>query len=187
MRYAYKPTNGLIYETTQLFDDDLPIPEGFIEYDGTVCSVPFYISKSGEYKSVPSQPSPYHEWDNAIDDWALTDSSIFRLRNELKQRINAKRERLLQDPVLFNSNYYDADERAITNLQMWKGQVLPDGFIWRDSSNEPHIINSEFIDGLLYAIAVRGTHLYQVSWDKKNEVDALDYDDLLTYDPEINW
>ena len=187
MRYAYKPKNGLIYETTQLFDDDLPIPEGFIEYDGTVCSVPFYISKSGEYKSVPSQPSPYHEWDNAIDDWALTDSSIFRLRNELIQQINYKTERLINSPILFGGALFDADAMATSNLQIWRGQVLPDGFIWRDYNNNAHIVDSPWIDSILYAIATRLTNYYLISWAKKAEIDSLDIDDLLSYDVEAGW
>lgn len=142
---------------------------------------------NGELVHVGQKPSVMHKLDPETPQWILDLDQITLYRHTLKQRINSKRERLLQDPILFYSNYYDADERAITNLQMWRNQVLPDGFIWRDSSNEPHIINEEFIDGLLYAIAVRGTHLYQVSWSKKAEIDALDYDGLISYDIDYGW
>ncbi len=141
----------------------------------------------GELVHVGVRPSPMHKLDSETPEWVVDDAQVGGYRYSLKQRINAKREELLRSPVLFNNNYYDADERSITNLQMWKNQVLPDGFVWLDAANEPHIINAEFIDNLLYTIAVRGTHLYQVSWSKKTEVDALGNDGLMSYDVESGW
>ena len=142
---------------------------------------------NGELVHVGQKLSVMHKLDPETPQWVIDDVQVEGYRYSLKQRINAKREELLRSPVLFNNNYYDADERAITNLHLWRGQVLPDGFVWLDAANEPHIINSEFIDNLLYAIAVRGTRLYQVSWSKKAEVDALDYDGLMSYDIESGW
>lgn len=141
----------------------------------------------GELVHVGVRPSPMHKLDSETPEWVVDEAQVAGYRYSLKQRINAKREDLLRSPVLFYNNYYDADERSITNLQMWKGQTLPDGVVWLDAANEPHIINSEFIDNLLYAIAVRGTHLYQVSWDKKSEIDSLDYDGLMSYDVDLGW
>lgn len=141
----------------------------------------------GELVHVGPKPSVMHKLDSETPQWIVDDVQVGGYRYSLKQRINAKREELLRSPVLFYNNYYDADERAITNLHLWKDQILPEGFVWLDAANEPHIINAEFIDNLLYAIAVRGTHLYQVSWDKKSEVDSLDYDGLMSYDIDSGW
>lgn len=142
---------------------------------------------NGELVHVGPRPNVMHKLDNDRPEWIIDKYHVENYRLNLKQRINNKREELLRTPFLFYGNYYDVDEKSITNLQMWRGQTLPDGFVWLDSNNESHTINSEFIDDLLYAIAVRQTHLYKISWDKKAEIDSLDYDGLMIYDVDSNW
>lgn len=183
-------TNGpqIISIMTGEFTSD-QIPSGYqieTELDQSVI-LNEYGFYNNELVHVGVRPSPMHKLDSETPQWVVDDAQVAMYKNSLKQRVNNKREELLRSPVLFYNNYYDADERAITNLHLWKDQILPEGFVWMDAANEPHIINSEFIDNLLYAIAVRGTHLYNVSWDKKSEVDSLEYDGLMSYDIDAGW
>ena len=142
---------------------------------------------NNELVHVGQKPSVMHKLDLDSPQWILDNAQVEAYRREVKLRINAKREQLLREPVQFSSTYYDADERAITNLQMWRDRALPDGFVWMDAANEPHIIDTDFIDNLLYTIAVRGTQLYQISWAKKVEIDQLTAAELLSYDVDAGW
>ena len=141
----------------------------------------------GALVRVGARPTLMHSLDPSSPQWILDNAQVEAYRREVKLRVNAKREQLLREPVQFSSAYYDADERAVTNLQMWRGRALPDGFVWLDAVNEPHIIDTDFIDNLLYAIAVRGTQLYQVSWARKVEIDQLTVAELLSYDVDAGW
>lgn len=186
--YIYNNTTGQIYQTGYCGDDELAMqecPSGYSIAIGSANIKKHYHDITNNIlEEFGDKPSNYHNWDWAIRAWVL---DIVAVRTALKEKINEKRDLLIQSPLLFNGSLYDADERAITNLTIWKGEILPDGFVWRDADNEGHIVTTGFIESLLYAIAVRGTELYKMSWQKKAEIDALDPDDLLNYNVDSGW
>jgi hypothetical protein len=92
--------------------------------------------------------------------------------------INAERERRNNLVIAYSGSDFDADLPAQRNLQAWMiniaaGVDVPDGFEWRDHYNVNHAANNAFVVGLGNAITMRGTLLYQVSWVKKAELEAL--------------
>ena len=195
-KILYTTESGIpIYTATYANDDDIPpAPDNYrcvridVNSNDEELISKFWLNDKDELVERGYAPSQFHTWDiSSSPQWILDSAKVEAYRHEVKLRVNAKREQLLREPVQFRSSYYDADDRAITNLQMWLGRELPDGFVWRDAANEPHIIDTDFIDNLLYAIAVRGTQLYQVSWAKKAEIDQLTVAELLSYDVDAGW
>jgi hypothetical protein len=68
------------------------------------------------------------------------------------------------------------------------GQNPPSGFVWRGYDNVNHPADAAFVVGLGNAITMRGTYLYQRSWIKKAEIDALTTpEDVKAYDVTAGW
>lgn len=190
MLYIYNKTTGEIKRRVNapISDADANCFDGesWIFDENELGDTEYYVL-DGALVKFTIKPSDCHSWNWDVNDWIIDDSLVLMIRGQLKKKVEQIRDRLISSPILYNESLYDADERAITNLQMWRGEILPDGFVWRDADNQDHIINSEFIDNLLFTIAVRGTHLYQVSWSKKSEIDALDYEGLMSFDIDSGW
>jgi hypothetical protein len=68
------------------------------------------------------------------------------------------------------------------------GQSIPPGFKWRAADNTNYPADAAFVNGLGTAMTLRGTLLYQASWAKKAEVDALaTVAQVNSYDVTTGW
>ena len=146
----------------------------------------------GELVHVGAKPSPLYKLDDVEPQWIIDTALVEQYKENLKSKIDDIRKQKSTEPIEYYNSVFDANEVSIQNLNAWQVQLmagvnLPDGFVWRDHFNNDHLVDAAFINGLAAAITLRGTSLYAVAWAKKAEVDQLSIDDLLTYDPEINW
>lgn len=98
-------------------------------------------------------------------------------RGDKKRTLTGMRERAITQPIAYAGARFDADEKALRNLQIWQtqlaaGTALPEGFVWRDADNVDHPCSAEFLNGLGAAITCRATRVYQKSWALKAQLDA---------------
>lgn len=146
----------------------------------------------GKLVHVGAKPTAMHKLDDVKPQWIIDTALVEQYKENLKSKIDDIRKQKSTEPIEFYNSVFDANEVSIQNLNAWQLQLmagvsLPDGFVWRDHYNNDHLVDATFINGLAAAITLRGTSLYTIAWAKKAEVDQLSFDDLLTYDPEINW
>lgn len=146
----------------------------------------------GDIVQIPARPGPSFVWDNTLESW-VDATPLSELKSGKRKAIEEDRERRNLSPILFQGNPFDADATAQRNVSAWmvniaNGQTPPAGFTWRGFDNVDHPANSTFIVGLGNAITLRGSYLYQRSWIKKAEVDALTTaQDVNAYDAKANW
>lgn len=147
-----------------------------------------------ELVHVGVRPSPMHKLDIETPQWVIDDVQVAGYKHSLKQRIDATRTMKSLAPINFNGAVFDADENALKNITTWQVQLmagvpLPENFIWRDYNNQDHVIDNgfSFINGLAAEITLRATELYYKAWSKKAEVDAMDFDGLMSYDVDLGW
>jgi hypothetical protein len=148
---------------------------------------------NGEIISIPKKPSQYHVWQN--DGW-VDSRPIPTLAEEKEKKnidINIERERRGVLPILFAGIEWDADKTAQRNISAWMasiaaGVTIPTEFVWRATDNTNHPADAAFVNGLGASITLRGTLLYQTSWGKKAEVNALTtVDAVKAYDVTAGW
>lgn len=188
---VYNTTTGLVSQSGSSLElPDLEIP-GFaflqteFEYDYKTSRV-----VNGTVVTIPERPSPSHEWVN--DGW-VDQTPIPQLKQQSVSRINTERERRNYLPITYLGSQFDADATAQRNVSAWMvnvaaGQNPPTGFVWRGYDNVDHAADAAFIVGLGNAITLRGSYLYQRSWAKKAEVDALTTAEAVkAYDVTTGW
>jgi hypothetical protein len=91
----------------------------------------------------------------------------------------------LEAPISYNNCLFAPDTG---NLIVWKDQVLPLGFVWRDINNNNIAADSSFINGLLLAIATRTNSLYQLLWQHKEAIRALStVEQINSYNATAGW
>jgi hypothetical protein len=131
-------------------------------------------------------------WDQTTRRWVEAKTLAWYKRVKLDQ-ISAARESKNSEPISYDGALFDADELGQRNIQAWTNTIAagtnpPAGFVWRDFDNVDHPADAAFIVGLNNAIVERGTALYQASWQKKSEVEALtSIDDVIEYDATAGW
>jgi len=141
---------------------------------------------------IPERPGLSYVWDTANGVWEDTTPTP-KLKAIKLSEINAERERRNLSPISYQNVLFDADAEAQRNVSAWMtniaaGQNPPAGFVWRGYDNVDHPADAAFIVGLGNAITLRGTYLYQRSWIKKAEVDALTTsEDVKAYDVTAGW
>lgn len=124
--------------------------------------------------------------------WSIL-SSLSDLKVVVKEGIDIERESRNRSPISYSGSQFDADATAQRNVSAWMtniaaGQNPPTGFVWRDFNNVDHPADGAFIVGLGNAITLRGSYLYQRSWIKKAEVDALTTAaEVKSYDVQSGW
>jgi hypothetical protein len=144
----------------------------------------------GNVITIPEKPSYTYEW---VDDQWVDQTSILQLKTICIKEIDIEREKRNNLPIEYLQNTFDADFVAQRNISVWmtniaNGQNPPTGFVWRDFNNINHPADANFIIGLGNAVILRGTQLYQSSWIKKAEVEALTTAEAVkNYDVTTGW
>lgn len=145
---------------------------------------------NGAVVTIPKQPTPKHYWEN--DGW-VDPTTVAELKEAKKVDVSIEREKQNSLPITYAGSQFDATPIAQRNVSAWMtniaaGQNPPAGFVWRGYDNVDHPADAAFIVGLGNAITLRGTYLYQRSWIKKAEVDALTTsEDVKAYDVTAGW
>jgi len=153
----------------------LPVPDRWIEF-GQQMSVLLDGNPDPTTLTVPMFPVLPYPMLNEYG-WSVL-SDISSLKLVMKEGVEIERERLNRLPITYNDSQFDADAVAQRNVSAWMtnigaGQNPPTGFTWRGYDNVDHPADADFIVGLGNLITLRGSYLYQRSWIKKAEVDAL--------------
>ena len=192
---TYKVSNGLV---TGLSSGVPDISTLYLDAGQAALEVSEYIDietsrvVNNQIVSIPKKPDYFYEWDNALEAWIDT-RGISLLVQEKNLKINEERERRNHLPIDYDGNLFDADAEAQRNVSAWMtnvaaGQNPPTGFEWRGYDNTNHPADAAFVVGLGNAITLRGTYLYQRSWIKKAEVDALTTAEAVkAYDVTTGW
>ncbi len=150
--------------------------------------------------NTPQEVPPYpqdgvnntYTFDRATWTW-LNTTDIVALKETVKQKINQERERRNQLAIEYQNIQWDADPQSQRNVSAWMatlaaGESLPEGFQWRAVDNTNHAADAAFVNGLGTTMTLRGTQLYQTSWAKKAQVDALTTVQLVnSYDVTQGW
>jgi hypothetical protein len=126
--------------------------------------------------------------------WTWQDAATLeQLKTRKKNEINQERERRNELPIEYQNNTWDADPQSQRNVSAWMttlaaGATLPAGFTWRSYNNQDVPADQSFVNGLGAAMTLRGTQIYQTSWVKKAEVDALTtVEQVNNYDVNMGW
>jgi Domain of unknown function (DUF4376) len=133
-----------------------------------------------------------YTFDRSTWTW-LNTTNIAALKETIKTKINLERERRNELPIQYQNITWDADPQSQRNVSAWMatlaaGSTLPQGFVWRAADNVNHAADADFVNGLGTAMTLRGTQLYQASWAKKSELDALATVELVNaYDVTKGW
>lgn len=146
------------------------------------------LAKQNKPKGLPAT------WSNETFTWTIVDNrTLEQLKTAKKDQITQLRETKNLEPITYQNSLFDCDETAQRNIQAWTtninaGTNPPEGFVWRDYNNVDHAANASFVLGLNAAVVARGTQLYQTSWTKKAEVDALTTaEQVNAYDVTTGW
>ena len=147
-------------------------------------------------KEMPAYPEGIsnntYTFDRTTWTW-LNSTDIAALKTAVKEKINLERERRNQLPIEYENIEWDADPQSQRNVSAWMatlaaGESLPEGFQWRAADNTNHQADAAFVNGLGTAMTLRGTLLYQTSWAKKAQVDAMTTVELVNqYDVTTGW
>jgi hypothetical protein len=180
--------DDLIPEDAILIEDDSGISSWTHHYDHETEAV---VAYSDAQMSARRAPRPGHRWSPAVG-W-VDERAVEARKAEKAAAIAAERERRNELPIPYAGSLFDADAKAQRNVSAWmvsvaSGVPVPPGFSWRDHENTDHPADAAFIVGLGGAITVRGTQLYQTSWQKKaalaSMTTAVEVDE---FDPLADW
>lgn len=136
-------------------------------------------------------PGPYYTPSTSGDD-VIWVPDVPVLKADLQRQVDIERTRRNLLPIMYAGSTFDADEIAQRNVSAWQtqlsaGATLPSDFTWRDYNNNDHPADAEFVNGLGAAITLRGTQLYQASWQHKSDINSATEQELLTYDISKYW
>jgi hypothetical protein len=144
----------------------------------------------GNIVTIPKQPGSSYVWQQ--DGWVDT-TPITRLKAQVEKQINEERNRINLFLITFNGVLFDADEIAQQNIQSWvtniaAGQLPPADFKWRAYDNTYYPADASFITGLWNAITARKSRIFERSWIKKAELQALTtVEEVKAYDVKTGW
>jgi hypothetical protein len=158
-----------------------------------------YVNSAGEIvKYSPElfaarfeRPSLRHQWD--VQQGWVDQSTLPQVKADKTEAINVEREHRGVLPITFQGIEWDADDLSQRNVSAWMasiaaGVAIPPGFTWRAADNTNHPADAAFVNGLGAEITLRGTVLYQTSWGKKAEVEALTtVQAVKAYDVTVGW
>jgi len=152
-----------------------------------------FVEYTNQQKIEKSKfPDYVAKWSNQTMTW--TDQRpVTEQKQSKKDQITRLRETKNLEPITYENTLFDCDETAQRNIQAWTtninaGTNPPEGFVWRDYNNTDHAADAAFVLGLNAAVVARGTQLYQTSWTKKLEVDALTtVEQVNAYDITVGW
>lgn len=92
------------------------------------------------------------------------------------QEINSLRNVKLVQPVIYNSNPYDTDNKSIQNLSSTiaaysTGIPFPEDYVWRTADNRNIPATLEDLKAILVKVTNQVNTIYTESWDKKKQVE----------------
>lgn len=140
----------------------------------------------GQWVKRPDQPSLVHVFDWAAKTW-VDPRTLDQLKAEKRVSIDAERARRSVAPIVYSERNVDADARAQKNIsdklaeikaREDMGVVMPaELLLWRDADNLTVTFDTMaqmkvWLQGLVVAIAQRGTEAYVWAWQMKALVDA---------------
>jgi hypothetical protein len=154
----------------------------------------YYLDEALTLQPLTAQkPSKFHVFNRATNTWEISQIFLPQVKRDKITQINKVREKLLNEPISYQGSLFDCDELSQRNIQAWlitinAGTNPPVGFVWRDYNNQYHAADAEFVRGLNNVIVARGTLIYQTSWTKKAEIDALTtVEQVNNYDVNTGW
>lgn len=190
----YRKDNGLVTQVGSAPASDIPLiyVPTHLELLEIAQEVDYETSRvvSGVVVTIPKRPSPKHYWE--ADGW-VDPTTVSELKESKRIDVSIERERRNSLPITYVGAQFDATPNAQRNVSAWMvniaaGQNPPTGFVWRGYDNVDHPADAAFIVGLGNAITLRGSYLYQRSWIKKAEVDALTtVEAVKAYDVTTGW
>lgn len=162
--------------------------DGLIDLD-SMSPVPF-----------PEKPSPYHEWDWPTKSWL---PNIDSAKAAKKAKIEAERNRRINEPLIYDGKVLDADQTARDNLKAKLEEVrerirlnmsmAPELLVWRDNGNQTHSWPTiegyhDWLAGYAVAMSDRGTRCYATAWYHKDALGQLNVmEDIMNYDLTQGW
>ena len=172
----------------------------------------YYDLEAEELVSLPAKPSEGYIWDGVTKSWVVDEENLVLINKRLKLTVDRIRENKEISTIPYDDKNLDADAEAIKNingklqeLQAKEALSLPidvNSLFWRDADNIIHswedvAAYKTWLQGLIIAIAERTSNLYQISWTKKAEIDAIlenetlpneeKLQNLLSYDINAGW
>ena len=136
-----------------------------------------YVLEGGVHKKPPA-PTPYHEWDWTSLCWAMPLEALDKAKTEKKAEVSKAKTAATYKPIFYQGHLFDADEVSQSKIFAWtmqinNGATIPDGFVWRDSSNVNHPADASFMLGLRTTLLLRDSYLANQSWQYKAYIDTL--------------
>ena len=132
---------------------------------------------------VPNAPGNRHH--TAIQEWIAAGNTpdpdpaqeLSALKEQHKIKINEWREDALIQPVTYNSNSFDADERSQNNINsvltsIQAGVAVADPIDWRTADNITVQLTHVQLAELAGVMLAQVQNAYDHSWDLKAQVDA---------------
>jgi hypothetical protein len=155
----------------------------------------YWDAQAGAMAALPPSPGPYHRWDAATKVW--NDSrSLDQLKAVRQVEIEARRDAMINEPIVYQGANLDADATAQRNISTKlleldqrdaAGLPMPvEMLVWRDADNLMHTFTDQasyraWLGGLALVIAERGSAAYSWSWQKKAELAACTtFDQVIT-------
>jgi hypothetical protein len=195
----FDKTSGYIINQGSFSDYTIPFPspkDNEILFE-TAYSDNHFLNNDNIPTLAPEKPLDVHVYNSYFFDrntWTWQNvTNIDLLKTTKKDEINKERERRNTLPITYQNNTWDADPQSQRNVSAWMttlaaGNTLPAGFTWRSYNNQDVAADQSFVNGLGAAMTLRGTQLYQTSWIKKAEIDALTTVEAVNnYDITTGW
>lgn len=148
----------------------------------------------------PEKPSSYHEWDWPTKSWL---PNIDSAKATKKAKIEAERNRRINEPLIYDGKVLDADQTARDNLKAKLEEVrerirlnmpmAPELLVWRDNGNQTHSWPTiegyhDWLAGYAVAMSDRGTRCYACAWYHKDALGQLSVmEDIMNYDLTQGW
>ena len=157
-----------------------------------------YYIEDGEPVAKGPSPGQNYYWSVASKTWI---GDIVTAKKHIKSLIDAERDRLDSEIIVYDDKRIDADRAAkdaiiqkISELRAAAdASETPNHLMWRDADNVTHswvllIVYKLWLYRLLIAISKRSTLLRMYGWAHKDAVDALTtVEDIESYNTIRGW
>ena len=173
------------------------VTNGLSIIEGHYSADKYYFS-DGIAVLKPTYPGDDNDWDAIQKNWKFNKQAA---KQRLKKKVERERVRRDLVDIIYDGKNLQADEEARANIHGKLAEIVAaqalgqtaSPLIWRDSDNIIHswtdmLAYKEWMQGLVMAIAARGTALYQSSWAHKAALQALDTaSEIKNYDITTGW
>ena len=156
----------------------LIIPRETRVYD--IAETTFKVARPFQWKAAPDDITPRWTWDGSAFQPPAA-RPLSEIKAERSEYINGVRNRKLAEPVIFQGNLYDTDERSVSNLTRaitfiqaaaLGGETPPTEIPWRDATNVTRQLTVRQLVKLGAAIFLQVNTVYATSWALKDAIEA---------------